>query len=112
MFKTKAERQAVEVLPGIHLKPLVYGDKTLSVEFTLEAGRELPLHSHPYEQTGYLVSGKMQMTIGHEIFDIAPGDSWNIPSDVEHNAVIIEDAVAIEVFSPLREDYLPENLYR
>jgi len=112
MFKKRNERQAIEVLPGIHLKSLVNGDKTLTVEFTLESGRELPLHSHPYEQTGYLVSGRMRLSIGDETFDVEAGDSWAIPCDVEHKAVIIEDAVAVEVFSPVRADYLPENLYK
>jgi quercetin dioxygenase-like cupin family protein len=35
------------------------------------------------------------------------GDSWRIPGDVEHWANIIEDSVAVEVFAPVREDYLP-----
>ena len=38
-----------------------------------------------------------------------PGDSWCIPGHVEHRAEIIEDSVAIEVFSPVREDYLPDK---
>ena len=40
--------------------------------------------------------------------DLMAGDSWCIPSGVEHGAEILEDSVAIEVFSPVREDYLPK----
>ena len=38
-----------------------------------------------------------------------PGDSWCIGGDVEHGAEILEDSVAVEVFSPVREDYLPKE---
>jgi len=41
---------------------------------------------------------------------VAPGDSWNVPGNVAHRAEILADSVAIEVFSPVREDYLPQNL--
>ena len=99
-----------EVLPGIKLKTLVYGEKTLLTEFLLKKGNTVPCHSHNYEQTGYLVSGKLRLTISNETFDVGPGDSWCIPGDAEHGAEILEDSVAIEVFSPVREDYLPGNM--
>ena len=96
-----------KLLEGIEMKTLVYGDKTLCSEFRLEKGKLLPKHAHPYEQTGYLVSGRLKMTIGAETFDAAPGDSWCVPADIEHYAETVEDTVAIEVFSPVRPDYLP-----
>ena len=77
-------------------------------EFRLQKGAILPRHSHPHEQTGYLVTGKMELTIGAETSLLEPGDSWCIPGDMEHNATVLEDSVAIEVFSPVRADYLPE----
>lgn len=45
--------------------------------------------------------------IGKEKCNLCPGDSWCIPGGVEHSAEIAEDSVAVEVFSPVREDYLP-----
>jgi quercetin dioxygenase-like cupin family protein len=98
------------VLPGIMIKTLVYGDKTLISEFRMEQGSQLPPHAHPNEQTGYLIAGKIRLSIGDEKFDVEPGDSWCVLSNVEHRAEILADSVAIEVFSPVREDYLPHNL--
>ena len=69
----------------------------------------LPAHAHPYEQTGYLVKGRIRLKIGGAEFDAREGDSWSIPTNVEHGAEIVEDAVAVEVFSPVREDYLPKQ---
>ena len=97
----------VAALDGIMRKTLVCGKKTLMTEFKLQRGSVLPTHSHPHEQTGYLVSGHMVLSIGGTDYDIRPGDSWAIAGDEVHSAVVKEDSVAVEVFSPVREDYLP-----
>lgn len=96
-------------MPGIQLKTLAHGEKTLLAEFRLAAGGQLPRHSHPHEQTGYLVSGRIRLTIGETTHEAGPGDSWSIPGDTEHSAEVLEDTVAVEVFAPVREDYLRLN---
>ena len=106
MFSMHDKNGYKEVLPDIRMKPLVYGDKTMMTEFILQKGSVLQEHNHLHEQTGYLVSGRMILTIGEETFEVEPGDSWNIPADVPHRASIIEDSVAIEVFYPRRDEYL------
>ncbi len=109
MFRKKDDAGYLSALEGIERKTLVYGAKTLMCEFRLTKDSRLPGHAHPYEQTGYLVSGRMRLSIGEEIFEAGSGDCWCIPADVEHGAVILEDSVAIEVFSPLRQDYMPAS---
>jgi quercetin dioxygenase-like cupin family protein len=96
-----------EVIPGISVSTLVHGEKTLMTRFRLQERSFLPLHAHPQEQTGYLVSGRLTMTIDGVEHQFGPGDSWSIPGGVEHGAVVHETAIAVEVFSPVREDYLP-----
>lgn len=96
-------------LAGIKFKTLVYGERTLFAEFLLKKGSKLPAHRHPHEQTGYLVGGRIRLCIGEETFEAEPGDSWCIPGDVDHSAEVIADSIAIEVFSPVREDYLPQS---
>jgi len=76
-------------------------------EFRLRKGAVLPRHSHPHEQTGYLIKGRLRLYIGAEEYYAHTGDSWCIPGGVEHGADILEDSVAIEVFSPVREEYVP-----
>ncbi|MEW6172913.1 MAG: cupin domain-containing protein [Bacillota bacterium] len=109
MFEKHSESGYGLVLDGIEQKTLVYGAKTLMAEFLLRKGSTLPRHAHPHEQTGYLVKGRIRLSIGAEEYEVQPGDSWCIPGGVEHGAEIMEDSVAIEVFSPVREDYLPNN---
>ena len=107
MFSKNSQEGYSTPIQGIDMKTLVHGQKTLMTEFRLKKGSILPRHAHPHEQTGYLVSGKIRLHIEDQSFECAPGDSWCVPGDTEHAADIIEDAVAIEVFSPVREDYLP-----
>lgn len=109
MFYKHSDTGYKQAMDGIKLKTLAYGEKTLLAEFRLEKGAQLPRHAHPHEQTGYLVSGRIRLSIGEDTFDVKSGDSWCIPGNVEHCAEIIENAVAIEVFSPVREDYLPDK---
>ena len=106
MFAKKSDSGYLEPAKGVQLKTLVYGEKTHLCEFKLKKGSALPAHSHPHEQTGYLVSGSLKFRIGDEVFDAAEGDSWNIPGGMEHAVQILEDSVVVEVFSPLREEYL------
>ena len=109
MFNRRKETGYTDSLPGIRQKTLVFGDKTLMTEFILTKDSPLPLHTHPYEQTGYLVKGHIRLRIDGKEFDTHEGDSWNIPMNVEHGAHPVEDSVAIEVFSPARNDYLPKE---
>ncbi len=91
---------------GVQMKSLVYGEKTHLCEFILDGGSAIPEHRHPHEQTGYLVSGKIQFIIEGKTFNAEPGDSWSVPGDVPHSAKVLEDSVIVEVFSPIREEYL------
>ena len=107
MFAKQSDTEYRPALDGIERKTLVHGDRTLITEFQLRKNAVLPRHVHPHEQTGYLVKGRIRLSIGTETYEAQAGDSWCIPGGVEHGADILEDSVAIEVFSPVRDDYLP-----
>lgn len=106
MFGLHSTDSFREALPGIRIKTLAYGERVLMSKFEMEAGAALPSHSHPHEQTGYLLSGRIVLHIGCSSREMGPGDSWCVPSGVAHRAEILEDSSALEIFSPLREDYL------
>ena len=109
MFSKVSNEGYINTIKGIELKTLVYGEKTLMTEFRLKEGSILPRHSHPHEQTGYLVKGHIVLSIDEQKYDVMPGDSWCIAGGIEHDAEVMEDSVAVEVFSPVRQDYLPSN---
>jgi quercetin dioxygenase-like cupin family protein len=96
-----------EVMDGIMRKTLVYGDKTTMAEFKLAKGSLVRNHQHPeHEQTGYLIKGKLLFYIGTEKCEVDPGDSWCVPVNIEHRVEVLEDSVAIEVFSPIKKDFI------
>ena len=66
----------------------------------------MPTHAHENEQIGYLLEGKMILTLDKVYHELKVGDSWAITSNIPHSVTMIEDGVIIDVFSPLREDYL------
>lgn len=106
MFYNKKSDGYRTLADGAVMKPLVHGDKTLLCEFRLAKGASIPPHSHPHEQTGYLVGGKMRFVIEEKEFQAEAGDSWCVKGDVVHSAEVLEDAVVVEVFSPVRMEYL------
>ena len=98
-----------ELVPGVFMKVLVYGDNSMLCEFQLKQGAVIPAHQHPHEQTGYLVRGSLRFFGDEGETVVEPGCSWNFKSGVMHGAEALVDSVVIEVFSPVREDYLPKE---
>jgi quercetin dioxygenase-like cupin family protein len=107
MFKKASIGKHTEVVKGVHIRTAVYGAQTLLTEVKMDQGAIIQPHQHPHEQTGYLVSGHVDFLVDGEHSIAKPGDSWNILGNVEHGATAIEASVIVEVFSPVREDYLP-----
>ena len=109
MFSRQEQIAFRELMDGIEVRTRTWGEKTLMAEYRLKKGSRLPEHSHPHEQTGYLISGRLRMHAGGEDLDAGPGDTWCIAGNVSHWADVIEDCIAVEVFSPVRADFLPED---
>jgi quercetin dioxygenase-like cupin family protein len=93
------------MLPGIVRRTLTAGDRMMLIEVTLAPRTVVPMHTHPHEQTGYVVSGRMRLQIADETLDLDPGDAYMIPGGAEHEATALEPLVIVDVFSPPREEY-------
>jgi quercetin dioxygenase-like cupin family protein len=106
MFNKMSKNGYKTAMEGINIKTIAHGKKTLMAQFYMTKGADLPEHTHPHEQTGYLISGSMRLVIDKESHEVEPGDSWCIHGDIPHSAKILEDSIVVEVFSPVREDFL------
>jgi quercetin dioxygenase-like cupin family protein len=95
----------VDMLPGIVRRTMTAGDKMMLIEVTLDTGAVVPMHTHPHEQTGYVVSGRMRLQIADQTLDLDPGDAYMIPGGAEHEATALAPLVIVDVFSPPREEY-------
>jgi quercetin dioxygenase-like cupin family protein len=107
MLYTPDPSNYTQLLPGIFMKPLTYGDNSMLCEFQLKQGAVIPAHQHPSEQAGYLVSGSLRFFGDEGEMVVLPGCSWNFKGGVLHGAQVLVDSVVIEVFSPVRQEYLP-----
>ncbi len=92
------------LLPGI-TGYYAHGENMTFGLVELQAGSSVPLHHHIHEQTTYIVEGQLDMVIGGKAYSLTAGMYHVIPSDTPHSAIAKTDCKAIDVFSPVREDY-------
>lgn len=95
----------VEMIPGLFRRTLAEGERAMVCEFTAEEGVFIPLHSHPHEQVGYVIAGRVEFVAADETFIAGPGHSYAIPGGVEHSARFLAPTQLVEIFSPVREEY-------
>lgn len=103
----KAQEQAWEAVgEGITRQITGYDASIMMVKVTFEKGAIGALHAHPHTQTTYVASGRFEVTIKGQNQTLKEGDSFYAPSDAEHGVVCLEAGMLIDVFSPMREDFM------
>jgi quercetin dioxygenase-like cupin family protein len=95
-----------EIVAGVMVKTLCKDDSMQMSQFVLKKGSCLPMHSHPNVQSGYLLKGRIRLHINDEVRELLPGSSWWIQKDLKHWAEVLEDSEAIEVYCPVKQNYL------
>jgi quercetin dioxygenase-like cupin family protein len=90
------------------LARVVRGECMTFALIELDPGTLVPEHAHANEQVGVLVRGSLRFLIGGEERTVGPGETWLVRANVPHSAEAgPEGAVAVEVFSPPRDDWDP-----
>jgi quercetin dioxygenase-like cupin family protein len=96
---------AEQINPSI-ARRFITADRVTIAHFVLKRGGVVPQHSHENEQVSYIISGALKFIFeGREIV-VKAGEVLQIPPNVPHAAETLEDVVAIDVFSPVREDWV------
>jgi len=95
-----------QVEPGIE-RQLVVGEKLMICRLRFAPNLITPAHDHPHEQITIVERGRVLFTIGDEQVVAKAGDVLHFPSGVWHGATMLdEEVVLIDLFSPIREDFL------
>ncbi|QTQ12694.1 cupin domain-containing protein [Treponema parvum] len=92
---------------GITRKVVTYSENLMLCELTFKKGAVGALHKHVHEQIGYVVSGSFEVEeagAGKKI--IKAGDAYQIAPNVEHGVVALEDSVLLDIFNPMRKDFV------
>ncbi len=97
---------AFELAPGVSGRPL-FGEGAMINVIEFEPGATVPLHSHPHEQLGIVLRGMQALVVNGEARELGQMEGYVLPGGVEHSAYCgPEGALVIDVFQPVREDYL------
>jgi quercetin dioxygenase-like cupin family protein len=91
---------------GVSRKFLGWDNQIMMVKVKFEKGAEGSPHQHYHTQATYCVSGKFDFFIGEEKSVVNAGDGVYIPPNILHGATCVEEGILIDVFSPVREDFL------
>ncbi len=91
---------------GVSRKFLGWDNQIMMVKVKFEQGAEGSPHQHFHTQATYCVEGKFEFTIGDQKKTVNAGDGVYIPPNLMHGALCIEQGILIDVFSPVREDFL------
>jgi quercetin dioxygenase-like cupin family protein len=91
---------------GVDFVVLARGPESMVTRMDYKATDKPPAHQHPHSQSGYVLSGRYRLQFLEFNQELAPGDSYAIPGNVEHRIEIIEPGQIVDVFAPPRKDYL------
>ena len=91
---------------GVDFVVLAIGEKSMVTKMLYKKIDSVQNHSHPNEQSGYVISGKYKITIDTNISILESGDSYSIPANIKHSLEVIIEGEVVDTFIPPREDYL------
>lgn len=91
---------------GVVRRILAYTDEVMVVQNHFEKGAVGALHHHPHTQITYVVSGRFEFEIAGEKKIVGPGDSMLKKDGIEHGCVCLEEGVLLDIFAPMREDFV------
>ena len=105
-FVQRSDCSHHEIFPGVHIFTTA-GERMMLSVVELAPHAVVEPHSHPHEQMGLLLEGELTFTIGGQTKTLRPGEMWRIPGGVVHGCVAGDQpAKALDVFQPVREEYL------
>ena len=91
---------------GVNRKILSYTDELMIVENHFAKGAVGAMHHHPHTQITYVVSGQFEFTIAGEKRIVKAGDSMLKKDGIEHGCVCLEEGILLDIFTPMREDFV------
>ncbi|HVN48744.1 MAG TPA: cupin domain-containing protein [Bacteroidota bacterium] len=91
---------------GLRRKLLGYDPELMMVRVEFASGAIGTAHSHPHRQVTFIERGNFEVTIGKETMPLTAGDSFFVPPNVPHGVIALSEGCLIDVFTPVRQDFL------
>jgi quercetin dioxygenase-like cupin family protein len=96
----------LEILNPRVSRKVIHTERMTIAQLFLKKGAVVPVHSHDNEQVTTMISGSLRFDVAGETVDLGPGDMLPIPPNAPHGVETLEDSVAIDFFTPRREDWI------
>lgn len=90
-------------------RKIVTGEREMLVQVYVKRGCLVPLHAHQSEQMTYVLQGALKFLVAGEDITVREGEVIHIPSGVEHQSEALEDTFELDIFSPVRQEWLTGN---
>jgi quercetin dioxygenase-like cupin family protein len=100
---------ALEKVTEMLSRKIVTGDREMLAQVYLKRGCLVPMHSHESEQMTYILQGALKFVVAGEEVTVRDGEVLHIPSWIEHQAEALDDTLSLDVFSPIRQDWLDHS---
>jgi quercetin dioxygenase-like cupin family protein len=98
-----------EVIGETFARRFVHGEKVMLAQVFLKKGSVVPLHHHESEQITYILEGALALDLEGQRVVVQKGQVLVIPSNVPHSAVALEDTLELDIFAPLRQDWIDKS---
>ena len=98
---------ALEKITEMISQKVIAGEREMLAQIYLKRGALVPVHAHESEQMTYILQGALKVFVGGSEITVREGEVLHIPSGVPHQAEALEDTFELDVFSPVRQDWLP-----
>src|ERR1051325_936628 len=95
-----------EVMSDVISRRIISGEKAMVAQVFLAKGAVVPEHHHESEQITYIMEGALKFQLEGRELVVSRGQVLRIPSNVPHRAVALEDTLDLDIFSPIRKDWL------
>lgn len=99
----------LEVMSDMISRKIISGEKAMIAQVFLKKDAVVPEHQHESEQVTYILEGALKFELEGKQVVVRKGEVLRIPSYVPHRAVALEDTLDLDVFSPIRKDWLAKD---
>ena len=95
-----------EVMNAKIWRKVISGERAMVAQVFIAKGAVVPAHQHESEQLTYIMEGALEFDLEGRRVVVRKGEVLHIPSNVPHRAVALEDTLDLDIFSPIRMDWL------
>jgi quercetin dioxygenase-like cupin family protein len=97
---------ALQKITEMLSQKIVTGEREMIAQTYLKRGALVPIHAHESEQMTYVLQGALRCMVDGEEVIVREGEVLHVPARTPHQAEALEDTFELDVFSPIREDWV------